>query len=144
MKVERRIVRSISEFSVFKFVLVAYLIFFILFVIIFAIIGLIGWALIASSGVVLSDVLNSLIPGLDLSGMLGGLGIGMGGGVLGLVLFVVLGLVASVFVAAGAALVAWLVNVVLKIIGGIELRFAPDKNPDALDSVSIESRVQQL
>ena len=47
MKIERRIVKSISEFSVFKFVLVAYLIFFILFVIIFAIIGLIGWALIA-------------------------------------------------------------------------------------------------
>ena len=74
MKVERRIVKSISEFSVFKFVLVAYLIFFILFVVIFAIIGLIGWALIASSGVVLADVLNSLIPGLNLSEMLGGLG----------------------------------------------------------------------
>jgi hypothetical protein len=144
MKVERRIVRSISEFSVFKFVLVAYLIFFILFVLIFAIIGLIGWALIAASGVVLTDVLNSLIPGLNLSEMIGGLGLGMGGGALGMVLFVVLGLVASVFVAAGAAVVAWLVNVVLKIIGGIELRFAPYKDMAAVDSVSIESRVQQL
>jgi len=144
MKVERRIVKSISEFSVFKFVLVAYLIFFILFVVIFAIIGLIGWALIASSGVVLADVLNSLIPGLNLSEMLGGLGIGMGGGVLGMVLFVILGLVASVFVAAGATVVVWLVNVVLKIIGGIELRFAPDKNSVAEDAVSIESRLQQL
>ena len=144
MKVERRIVKSISEFSVFKFVLVAYLIFFILFVIIFAIIGLIGWALIAASGVVLTDVLNSLIPGLNLSEMLAGLGIGVGGGVIGMVLFVVLGLVASVFVAAGAAVVAWLVNVVLKIIGGIELRFAPDKKSVVEDPVSIESRVQQL
>jgi MFS family permease len=144
MKVERRTVKSISEFSVFKFVLVAYLIFFILFVIVFAIIGLIGWALIASSGVVLTDVLNSLIPGLNLSEMLGGLGVGLGGGVLGMVLFVVLGLVASVFVAAGAAVVTWLVNVVLKIIGGIELRFVPDKNLVAVDPASIESRVQQL
>jgi MFS family permease len=144
MKVERRIVKSISEFSVFKFALVAYLIFFILFVIIFAIIGLIGWALIAASGVVFADVLNSLIPGLNLSELLGGLGIGMGGSVLGMVLFVVLGLIASVFVAAGAAVGAWLVNVVLKIIGGIELRFAPDKNLAAADPVSIESRVQQL
>ena len=144
MKVERRIVKSISEFSVFKFVLVAYLIFFILFVVVFAIIGLIGWALIAASGVVFADVLNSLIPGLNLSEMLGGLGIGMGGSVLGMVLFVVLGLVASVFIAAGAAVVAWLVNVILKIVGGVELRFAPDKNLAAVDSVSIESRVQQL
>ncbi len=144
MKVERRTVKSISEFSIFKFVLVAYLIFFILFVIVFAIIGLIGWALIASSGVVLTDVLNSLIPGLNLSKILGGLGVGLGGGVLGMVLFVVLGLVASVFVAAGAAVVAWIVNVVLKIIGGIELRFAPAKNVAAADPVSIESRVQQL
>ena len=144
MKIERRTVKSISEFSVFKFVLVAYLIFFILFVIVFAIIGLIGWALIASSGVVLTDVLNSLIPGLNLSEMLAGLGVGVGGGVLGMVLFVVLGLVASVFVAAGAAVVAWIVNVVLKIIGGIELRFAPDKNLVAADPASIESRVQQL
>ena len=144
MKVERRIVKSIGEFSVFKFVLVAYLIFFILFVVIFAIIGLIGWALIASSGVVLTDVLNSLIPGLNLSEMLVGLGIGMGGGVLGIVLFIILGLVASVFVAAGATVVAWLVNVVLKIIGGIELRFVPDKNSVAADDVSIESRLQQL
>ncbi len=144
MKVERRILKSISEFSVFKFVLVAYLIFFVLFVVIFGIIGLIGWALIASSGVVLTDVLNSLIPGLNLSGMLGGLGIGLGGGVLGIVLFVIVGLVASVFVAAGASVVTWLVNVVLKIIGGFELRFAPDKNAVEPDPVSIESRVQQL
>ena len=146
MKVERRIVKSISEFSVFKFVLVAYLIFFILFVMIFAIIGLIGWALISASGVVLTDVLNGLIPipGFNLSDMIGGLGIGLGGSVLGMVLFVILGLVASVFVAAGAAVVTWLVNVVLRIIGGIELRFAPDKNLAAANSASIESRIQQL
>ena len=128
MKVERRIVKSISEFSVFKFVLVAYLIFFILFVIIFAIIGLIGWALIASSGVAFNGCFKQPDSGLNLSKMLAGLGVGLGGGVLGMVLFVILGLVASVFAAAGAALVAWIVNVVLKIIGGIELRFAPDKN----------------
>lgn len=144
MKVERRIVKSISEFSVFKFALVAYLIFFILFVVIFAIIGLIGWALIAASGTAFKDVLNSIIPGINLSQMLAGLGIGMGGSVLGMVLFVILGLVASVFAAAGAAVVAWLVNVVLKMIGGIELRFAPDKNLVAADPASIESRLQQL
>ncbi len=145
MKVERRIIKSISEFSVFKFVLVAYLIFFILFVILFAIIGLIGWALIAAQGAAFGDVLNSLIPGLNLSELIGGLGIGMGGSVLGMVLFVILGLVASVFVAAGATVFAWLINVILKIIGGIELRLAPNKNLVVVENpVSIESRVQQL
>lgn len=124
MKVERRVLKSISELSMFKYVLVSYLIFFILFVIIFAVAALLGWAMLATSGLTLQDLLGSFFPGVNMAGLIGGLG----GGVLGTVLFVIMGLVASVFAAAMAALVAWIFNVVLKIVGGIELRFAPVKN----------------
>jgi small-conductance mechanosensitive channel len=127
MQVERRLLKSISEFSVFKYVLVAYLIFFILFVIIFAIIGLIGWAVLASSGMTLEDVLNSVMPGMDISQVLGTVGINIGGGIIGIIIFIIVGLVASVFAAALAALVTWILNVILRIVGGIELRFATDR-----------------
>ncbi|MBM3706237.1 MAG: hypothetical protein FJW66_06915 [Actinobacteria bacterium] len=128
MRVERRVLKSISEFSLFKYVLVAYLIFFILFVIIFAIVGLIGWAALATSGIAFQDVLNSLIPGFNIEDMLGALGLGLGGGILGIIIFIIIGLVASVFAAAFAALTTWIFNVVLRIVGGIELRFAPQEN----------------
>ena len=59
-----------------------------------------------------------------MAGMIGGLG----GGVLGIVLFIIIGLVASVFAAALAAFATWILNVVLRIVGGIELRFVPGKN----------------
>lgn len=127
MKVERKVLKSISEFSVFKFILVAYLIFFILFVIVFAIIGLIGWAILAASGTTLADVLNSLVPGLNFEQIFTGLGIGAGGSVLGIVIFIIVGLAASVFAAAIAALIVWIFNVVLKVTGGMEIRFAPEK-----------------
>ena len=127
MKVERKALKSISEFSAFKFVLVSYLIFFILFVIIFTIIGLIGWAVLSASGVTLAQVLNSLVPGLNFEQIIAGIGIGAGSSVLGIVLFIIVGLVASVFAAAIAALFVWIFNIVLKITGGIELRFAPEK-----------------
>jgi len=124
MKVERKVLKSISELSMFKFVLVSYLIFFILFVIIFTIAGLLGWALLATSGLTIQDLVNNFIPGINIAGLIGGLG----GGILGIVLFIIIGLVASVFAAALAAFATWILNVVLKIVGGIELRFAPGKN----------------
>ncbi len=128
MKVERKILKSVSEFSVFKYVLVAYLIFFILFIIVFAIIGLIGWGILAATGITLLDVLNSLVPGLNFEQLLTGIGISLGtGGFLGVVVFIIVGLLASVFAAAIATLVAWLFNVVLKIVGGMEIRFLPEK-----------------
>jgi hypothetical protein len=122
MKVERKILKSISELSIFKLVLVIYLILFILFVIIFAISALIGWAFLAASGLTSSGILTNVdsLLGLNLTGILGGLG----GGILGIILFLIIGLIASVFAAAIATLFAWIFNVVLRIVGGIELRFA--------------------
>ena len=124
MKVERKVLKSISELSMFKYVLVSYLIFFILFVIIFAVAALLGWAMLATSGLTVQDLIGSFFLGINIAGMIGGLG----GGILGIVLFIIIGLVASVLAAALAAFVTWILNVVLRIVGGIELRFAPSKN----------------
>lgn len=127
MKVDRRVLRSVSEFSMFKYVLVAYLIFFILYIIIFAIVAVIGWAVLVSSGLTFQDMVNSLMPGLNMNQMLGGMGLNIGSGALGIIIFIIVGLVASVFAAALAALSTWIFNIVLRIIGGIELRFAPTR-----------------
>lgn len=115
--IERKVVRSISEFSSFKFLLVFYLIFFILSVIIMGIIALLAWAGMSSFGLNVNDILQSL--GL---GDLGWLNIA-GGSVLYIVFAVVGGLIASVFYAAFGTLMVWIVNVILKISGGIEIRF---------------------
>ncbi len=127
MKIERKTLRSVSEFSLFKVTLVAYLIFFILYIIIFAIAGLIGWAFLASTGMTFNDVINSFMPGFDIEQILGSMGMDLGGGVLSIIIFIIIGLVASVFAAALAALTTWIFNVVLRITGGIELRFLPEK-----------------
>ena len=126
MKVDRKVVRSISEFSLFKVALVAYLIFFILYIIIFAIAGLIGWAFLASTGMTFNDVVASFMPGFDIEQILASMGMNLGGGLVSIIIFIVIGLVASVFAAALAALTTWIFNVVLRITGGIELRFAPE------------------
>ncbi len=122
INIERKTVRSISELSSFKFLLVFYLIFFILSVIIMGIIALIAWAGLSSSGINIPDILNSF--------GLGNFGIGnftlasiAGGSVLYIVLSIVGGLIASVFYAAFGTLMVWIINVVLRISGGIELRF---------------------
>ena len=126
MKVEKKVLRSISEFSSFKVVLVAYLIFFILYIIIFAIAGLIGWAFLASTGMTFDEVVASFMPGFDIEQILGSMGMDIGGGLLSIVIFIIIGLVASVFAAALAALTTWIFNVVMRITGGVELRFAPE------------------
>ncbi len=124
MVIERKILRSVSELSMFKYLLVFYLIFFILSVIIMGIVALIGWLTLASSGITISDLLQFI--GL---GNLGIPGVGnfAGGGTLSIVLAVVGGLVASVFYAAFGTLVVWIMNVILKISGGIEVRFLEKK-----------------
>jgi hypothetical protein len=129
MKVERKVLKSISELSIFKMVLVIYLILFILFLIVFAISALIGWAFLAASGSTISGILANVdtLLGLNLNGIM----VGLGGGILGIILFVIIGLIASVFAAAIATLFAWIFNVVLRIVGGIELRFAPGSNINA-------------
>jgi len=122
INIERKTVRSISELSSFKFLLVFYLIFFILSVIIMGIIALIAWVGLSSSGINIPDILNSF--------GLGNFGIGnftlasiAGGSVLSIVLSIVVGLIVSVFYAAFGTLMVWIINVVLRISGGIELRF---------------------
>lgn len=125
--IQRRLVKSVSEFSVFKIALIAYLIIFILTVIFLAIISLITWAGFKASGINLNNILtdSSLgqllpafgIPVPNLNLILGA------GGVIGIVLSIVLGLVFSVVFAAIAAFWTWIFNVVLKISGGIEIRY---------------------
>ena len=122
VNIERKVIRSISELSSFKFLLVFYLIFFILSVIIMGIIALLAWAGLSSFGINIPDILNSLGLGNLGLGNLGLANIG-GGSVLYIVLSIVGGLIASVFYAAFGTLMVWIVNVVLRISGGIELRF---------------------
>ena len=123
LAVERKVLRSISEFSMFKYLLVFYLIFFILSAIVLTIIGIIGWLGLASFGVNINSILASL--GLGNIGVLFSF---LGGGTaVTIIVIVVCGLVASIFYAAAGTLVVWIINVVLKITGGIELRFLPGK-----------------
>lgn len=126
MKIERRILKSISEFSMFKVFLVCYIIFFILSVIISAIAALLWWAVLSSSGITAQEALNSFMPGMNIGNILGLMGVGAQGNVLGIVIFIIVGLIASIFIAAIAALATWVFNVVLKITGGIEIRFLAD------------------
>ena len=69
--VQRRIIKSISEWSVFKIAIVAYLIVFILSVIIFGIIAVITWAGFKASGI----NLNNLFANTNFGSMLSGFGI---------------------------------------------------------------------
>lgn len=123
MAVERKVLRSISEFSMFKYLLIIYLIFFILSVIVMAIIGLIVWRGLSSFGI---DNINSILASLGLGNIniSDFFGRGM---IIGIVISIVGGLIASVFYAAVGTLFVWIMNVVLKISGGIELRFLPGK-----------------
>lgn len=121
MAVERKVLRSVSELSMFKYLLVFYLIFFILSVLAIGISALIAWATMASSGVSINDLLQ--LVGL------GNLGITniFGGGTLGIVLAIIIGLVVSVLYAAFGTLIVWIMNVILRISGGIEIRFLEKK-----------------
>lgn len=123
MAVERKVLRSISELSMFKYLLIIYLIFFILSVIVMAIIGLIVWRGLSSFGI---DNINSILASLGLGNInisdLFGRGM-----IIGIVISIGGGLVASIFYAAVGTLFVWIMNVVLKISGGIELRFLPGK-----------------
>lgn len=127
LAVERKVLRSFSEFSMFKYLLVFYLIFFILSAIVLTIIGLIGWFGLASFGVNMNNILASL--GLGNIGVLFSF---LGGSTaVTIIVIVVGGLIASIVYAAVGTLMVWIVNVVLKITGGIELRFLPGKEEEA-------------
>jgi hypothetical protein len=115
--INRKVLKSISELSSFKFMLVFYLVFFILSVIIMGVIALFAWLGLSTTGVNLNDILQS--SGLGNMGMLN---LGGGSTLLFLIIFIIGGLIASVFYAAFGTLMVWIVNVILKISGGLELR----------------------
>ena len=116
--INRRVLKSIGELSSFKFLLVFYLVFFILSVIIMGIIALLAWLGLSSTGVNMNDILQSF--GLGNMGMFN---LGGGSTLLYVIIFIIGGLIASVFYAAFGTLMVWIANVILKISGGLELRF---------------------
>ena len=115
--INRKVLRSISELSSFKFLLVFYLVFFVISVIIMGIIALLAWLGLSSTGISITDILQNF--GL---GDYGILGLGEGS-ILYVIIAIIGGLVASVFYAAFGTLMVWISNVILRISGGIELRF---------------------
>jgi len=125
--IQRKTIRSISEWSVFKIALVAYLIIFILTVIVFGIIALTAWAGFKASGINLNNMFASTMMGSLLSSFgitLPNLNIALGtGSVIGIVLFIVFGLLFSVVYAAIAAFWTWIFNVIIRISGGLEVRY---------------------
>jgi hypothetical protein len=121
MVIERRVLKSISEFSMFKYFLVFYLLFFILSIIVMVVIGLFAWLGLHSAGFDINSIFSSLgMEKLDISRYFGG------GMAVTIAVMVVGGLVASVVYAVVAVIMVWIINVVLKISGGIELRFLSD------------------
>ena len=113
MNVERKTLRSVSELSAFKVLIVTYLIFFILYMVVFGTIFLIGWA----SGI--TDIAQNF--GFNINDYLDKVSNQFGA--IAIAGIVVGGLAASVLYAAFGTLIVWILNVVLKISGGIELRF---------------------
>ena len=116
--INRKVLRSISELSSFKFMLVFYLVFFIISVIIMGLIALFAWLGLSSSGIDINQILQSF--GL---GNLGMFNLGGGSTLLYVIISIIGGLIFSVFYAAFGTLMVWIVNVILRISGGLELRF---------------------
>ena len=144
--VQKKLVKSISEWSVFKIALITYLFVFILSVIFFAIVALITWAGFAASGI----DLNNLFASTGLGALLSGFGIVLPnmnavfqtGGVIGIVLFIVFGLLFSVVSAVIAVFWTWIFNVILKISGGFEVRYI-DRNVVKVNDRASESTPAQ-
>ena len=137
--VTRRIVISISEWSVFKIIIIAYLIFFALGIVVFAIFSLLTWLGLEISGLSFANMLENMgfasmtqsfgVNITDMNLFVGGMG------VTGIIIFIVVGLLFSVVYAAIVTFFTWILNVILKISGGIELRFM-DKNAVVENKVS--------
>ena len=137
--VTRRIVISISEWSVFKIIIIAYLIFFALGIVVFAIFSLLTWLGLEISGLSFANMLENMgfasmtqsfgVNITDMNLFAGGMG------VTGIIIFIVVGLLFSVVYAAIVTFFTWILNVILKISGGIELRFI-DKNAVVENKVS--------
>jgi len=142
--IQRRVVKSISEFSVFKIALIVYLIIFILNVIFAAIFALIMRAVlpalinnlnnfIGTSGVgSLLSIFGVNIPDINSFSNVFGTNLSIGF----IVISIVVGLLFSVPFAAIATFWTWIFNVIIKISGGVEIRYidrtirAEIKTPD--------------
>jgi hypothetical protein len=133
--ISRRIISSISEWSVFKFVIIAYLIFFALGVVIFAVFFLLSWMGLEIPGTGFENT--------GITATMQSFGINMtninlfsgAAGVMGIIIFILVGLLFSVVFAAIVTFFAWIFNIILKISGGIELRFK-DRNTVADNKAS--------
>jgi hypothetical protein len=123
MDIERRVLKSVSEFSMFKYLLFIYLIFFLLWVIVIILVGLITWLGLSSYGLDITSIMESF--GLENTNvLLGSLG---GGTALAIGVLIAGGLVGAVISACVGTIGVWIMNVILKMSGGIELRFLPEK-----------------
>ena len=126
MAVERRVLKSVSEFSMFK-----YLLFFLLSVIVMSIIGFITWMILSASGAGMNNILDLFgLSNIAAFSILGG------GSIITIVILIIGGLFASVLYAAVGTFVVWIMNVVLKMSGGIELRFLPGKKEETIVKTS--------
>jgi len=116
----------------FKYFLFFYLLFFILSVIVIAIAGLLAWLGLNSAGIDISGIFEIL--GIENTGILSGL---FGGGMaITIIVAIVGGLVVSVVYAAVGTIMIWIMNIVLKMSGGIELRFLPEKKEQTKVKIS--------
>ena len=123
MDIERRVLKSVSELSMFKYFLFFYLIFFLLWIIALVFVGLLTWFGLSSYGLDVNNILQSL--GMENTNVLMG---SLGGGTAVAIVMVIVGGLVSVVVSAGVGtIMIWIMNVVLKMSGGIELRFLPEK-----------------
>ena len=131
MAVERRVLKSVSEFSMFKYLLFFYLLFFLLSVIVMSIIGFITWMILSASGAGMNNILDLFgLSNIAAFSILGG------GSIITIVILIIGGLFASVLYAAVGTFVVWIMNVVLKMSGGIELRFLPGKKEETIVKTS--------
>lgn len=109
----------------FKYLLFFYLLFFLLSVIVMSIIGLIAWLGLSVSGISAANIFNAIGLGdLAIFSFFGGTS------VITIIMLIVGGLIASVIYAAVGTIIVWIMNVVLKMSGGIELRFLPEKKEE--------------
>ncbi len=121
--IQRKVIKSISEWSVFKVTIFTYLIFYALGVLFFSIFSLIVFGVIRPSGPNFNGMGAQGLPqlfGINIPGMnlfRGGLTTPT------IIILVLVGLLCSILFAGISVLYTWIFNVILKISGGIELRF---------------------
>jgi hypothetical protein len=135
MSIERGVLKSVSEFSIFKYMLFFYLLVFLLSIIVISIIGLVAWIGISSTGISLENILETL--GLVNLPIFSFLNTGISKAII-IVVLIVGGLVYSVFFAVMGMIITWIMNVVLKMSGGIELRFLPEVKKEVSTETIVE------